>query len=527
MISKLEFFREVSIRLSSSLDPNEAIPSFFRYICRHIPLEAMVFMYYDPGIDALRVFSIRTETTSHQPFKTIPLSDKSRRFYRWPFERNVVTFDRMPMELMGSNVYRYLVKQIGFEIGSALMMCLRLEKETIGVLGMFTEGGGRYDPQHADLIESIIQLIAMAAANSLKHYEEVRQKELLSEENRFLYQELKRVTGDTIIGADSGLREIMRAVGQVSQVSTPVLILGETGVGKELIADTIQQHSHRADSPYIKVNCGAISETLLDSDLFGYEKGAFTGAERSKKGRFERAASGTIFLDEIGELSPGAQVRLLRVIQNKELERVGGKSTINIDIRVMAASNRDLPAMVRDGTFREDLFFRLNVFPITVPPLRHRKQDIPALLHHFIEKYVNRMKLRTRPDLVPGAVKNLMKHDWPGNIRELENLVERALILQPAGPLNFEGFLGPSKENSIAQSMEEATILPLDELVRRHIMRVLDITNGKISGPDGAADLLAVHPNTLRNRMDKLNINYGRSRKKQEIGKGSNAKTIV
>jgi len=216
-------------------------------------------------------------------------------------------------------------------------------------------------------------------------------------------------------------------------------LLGETGTGKEVFANAIHYSSPRKNGPFIKVNCGAIPETLLDSELFGHEKGAFTGAVSQKRGRFERANKGTIFLDEIGELPAPAQVRLLRVLQTKEIERVGGATSIPVDVRIISATNRNLQEMIASGRFREDLWFRLNVFPIMIPPLRQRREDIPALVHHLIERKSKELKLTGRPVLAPGAIDRLMAHEWPGNVRELENMIERSLIQhRGAGALSFE-----------------------------------------------------------------------------------------
>jgi len=242
--------------------------------------------------------------------------------------------------------------------------------------------------------------------------------------------------------------------------------------------------------------------------LFGHEKGAFTGAIGQKKGRFERANKGTIFLDEIGELPLEAQVRLLRVLQTKEIERVGGTQTMQLDLRVVAATNRDLEELVEDGKFRQDLWFRLNVFPIWIPPLRERKADIPALLQHFINAKSKELKLPVTPSLAPMAVDTLLDYHWPGNIRELQNIVERALILNPKGPLRFDQILGNPKGKGIRSSVKKSD--NLDELISMHIKSVLSKTSGKIHGPGGAAELLGLNANTLRNRMTKLGLAFGK-----------------
>ncbi|MCD4775709.1 MAG: sigma-54 dependent transcriptional regulator, partial [Candidatus Aegiribacteria sp.] len=310
--------------------------------------------------------------------------------------------------------------------------------------------------------------------------------------------------------ANFGLKDAMDRIRQVAALDSPVLLLGETGVGKDVIANAIHYSSTRRDGPFINVNCGAIPETLIDSELFGHEKGAFTGALSQKRGRFERADKGTILLDEIGELPPLAQVRLLRVLQDKEIERVGGTKIIPLNIRIIAATNRNLEEMVKTNQFREDLWFRINVFPIWIPPLRERKTDIPALLQHFISLKVKDLKLPAIPKLSPGAIAPLMEYHWPGNVRELQNVVERALILNPNGPLTFKHLnLQQQQKNS---NLPELTIEPdnLDEMISRHIRRALSRVNGKIHGPGGAAELLGINPSTLRNRMDKLGIDYGR-----------------
>jgi transcriptional regulator with GAF, ATPase, and Fis domain len=302
----------------------------------------------------------------------------------------------------------------------------------------------------------------------------------------------------------------MQKVQQVATLDSPVLLLGETGVGKDVIANAIHYSSSRSNGPFVNVNCGAIPDTLIDSELFGHEKGAFTGALAQKRGRFERADKGTIFLDEIGELPLQAQVRLLKVLQSREIERVGGVKTISLDIRIIAATNRNLEQMIDDHQFREDLWFRLNVFPIYIPPLRERTSDIPALVQHFINLKSRELKLPSIPTLSPGAIDPLMIYHWPGNVRELENVIERSLILNPKGPLTFEHLNAgqPKKAFGVRKMGEETDTL--DDIISHHIRLVLSKTKGKVNGPDGAAAYLGINPSTLRNRMKKLGIDYGR-----------------
>jgi transcriptional regulator with GAF, ATPase, and Fis domain len=304
-------------------------------------------------------------------------------------------------------------------------------------------------------------------------------------------------------------------VRQVAPLDSPVLLLGETGVGKEIVANAIHYSSHRKDQPFVKVNCGAIADGFLDSELFGHEKGAFTGAIALKRGRFERAHTGSIFLDEIGELSPAAQVKLLRVIQQKEIERIGGTASIPVDVRIITATHRNLEEMIYAGRFREDLWFRLNIFPIVIPPLRQRKEDIPALVHHFVTKKSRELKVHSPPPVTPESIERLKAHHWPGNIRELENLVERALIqhrgLKETVPLDFEHFVFSAEENKSRSSSDGAQeILPLSDAMITHIRKALTLTSGKVHGNDGAAHLLRINPNTLRSKMRKLGISSGR-----------------
>jgi transcriptional regulator with GAF, ATPase, and Fis domain len=388
-----------------------------------------------------------------------------------------------------------------------MVMNLKSNNQVLGALVLITEKE-KYTQQHADLVTLLKEPFIIATANALKHHEVLKLKDLLADDNRYLHGELRRLSGDEIVGANFGLKEVLYKVRQVARLDSPVLLWGETGTGKDVIANAIHYSSSRSDGPFVSVNCGAIPDTLIDSELFGHEKGAFTGALAQKRGRFERADKGTIFLDEIGELPLQAQVRLLKVLQSKEIERVGGVKTIPLDIRIIAATNRNLEEMVKAHQFREDLWFRLNVFPIWIPPLRERRSDIPALLQHFISIKSKELKLPSIPPVLPGTTDLLMNYHWPGNVRELQNIVERALILNPTGPLSFEHLKLPISSLKIDSNDYVPDTESLDELTSLHIRRILAKTNGKIHGPDGAAELLGINASTLRNRMNKLGIEY-------------------
>jgi transcriptional regulator with GAF, ATPase, and Fis domain len=408
-----------------------------------------------------------------------------------------------------------VLERFGLKSKTSLMnMLLKLVKgNQIGSLVVFADGLNQYTDEHARLLRLLHEPFAIALSNALSHEELIRLKDIVVDDNLYLHQELRRSSGDEIIGGDFGLKRVMELVRQVAPLSSPVLLLGETGVGKELIAHAIHRLSPRGKGPFIAINCGAIPETLIDSELFGHEKGAFTGAISQKRGRFERANRGTILLDEIGELPAQAQVRMLRVLENGEIERVGGSESITVDIRIIAATHRNLEEMVKTNRFREDLWFRLNVFPIVVPPLRERKEDIPALVRHFIGRKSKELGLFKSPTLAHGAIDRLIAYRWPGNVRELENVIERAMILRKDGPLTFNDLLPVSPESGAsAFQARKNEPLKLNEVVSRHIQQVLKMTRGKVHGPGGAAELLGINPSTLRSRMNQLGISYGRRR---------------
>jgi len=336
-----------------------------------------------------------------------------------------------------------------------------------------------------------------------------RLKERLQAENQYLRQEIKVSHNfEEIIGQGPAMTKAKRLIEQVAATDATVLILGESGVGKELFARAIHNLSWRRERPLIKVNCAALPSSLIESELFGHEKGAFTGATSRRAGRFELANGGTIFLDEIGELPIELQAKLLRVIQEGEYERLGGSETIRTDIRIVAATHRDLRKMIQAGTFREDLFYRLNVFPVSVPALRDRREDIPQLVTHFVRKFAKQQGKAV--DSVPDHVQSaLREYAWPGNIRELENVIERAVILSTHGTLRIDGAIAVQASTSPEPAGAASTVADrrtLEEVERSHILNVLKQTSWQISGDLGAAVILGMHPNTLRSRMEKLGI---------------------
>lgn len=424
---------------------------------------------------------------------------------------------------------RHLFIPEGVE-GEVLAGPLCSEHGSLGLVLLVTRPPQSFSTMHEKVAEALLEPFTVALENDrglreMKTHQEAAEADRHSLLTRLGRQEIS----EAIVGAEDGLKEVMERVQLVARSDVPVLLLGETGSGKEVIARAIHTRSERALGPFLRVNCGAIPPELIDSELFGHERGSFTGAVGMRKGWFERADGGSLFLDEVGELPPAAQVRLLRILQDGTFERVGGQHQLTVDVRVVAATNQDLQSMVANGRFRDDLWYRVAVFPIDLPALRDRPEDMPALAAHFALRASKRFGL---PLLVPSPedVNLLLTYSWPGNIRELASVINRAALLgngrrlevakslggaqiQPAPP-QADGLPGSSTLQK--SSSEFAT---LDEVVSEHIKAALTAAHGRVEGPTGAAILLGVNPHTLRARMRKLGIDW---KKFRETATGQN-----
>lgn len=514
-----EFFREATLRICGSLEIQKALQDTLFYLRRFMPVQGIsVNIYRNDTREVETVADVTEEGTRALAVRTPVPHD-----LQVAIEEHIHYRER---QLLGNwSLYRTeedgitkrFCENLGWPPGWCLELGLILEGKEVGVVVVNSPSPDiRYSREHVDLLTILNEPFAVALSNCLRHRELQAIMNRLDDDNRYLRAELRRMTGEEIVGADFGLREVMEMVRRVAPLDSPVLLLGETGTGKEVIANAIHNASPRSRGPFVKVNCGALPESLVDSELFGHEKGAFTGAISRKRGRFERAHGGTIFLDEVGELPPDAQVRLLRVLQEKVIERVGGSAPIPVDIRIIAATNRDLDAMRRTQAFREDLFFRLSVFPIMLPPLRHRTMDIPSLVQHFLRRKANDMGLATPPTPTARDLEQLMSYHWPGNVRELENAVERALILGRGRTLDVAPLvvINQGRSTEPVLSRAPAALRPdtirLDDVIREHIESTLCRTSGRVHGPGGAAELLGVNPATLRHRMRKLGVAFGR-----------------
>ena len=392
--------------------------------------------------------------------------------------------------------------------------------EPLGVLLLSAAMHCSFEKAHLALAQKLLEPFSIALENDQHLRELASLREAAEADRRSLLIRLgRKQLGDTIVGVETGLRSVMERVELVARADAPVLILGETGTGKELVARAIHNRSNRSAGPFDRVNCGAIPPELIDSQLFGHERGAFTGAVEGRRGWFERADGGTLFLDEIGELPLPAQVRMLRILQDGWMERVGGEQSIHVNVRIVAATHRDLASMVAEGRFREDLWYRIAVFPIVLPTLRERREDIPQLVEHFASRAATRFGLAP-VKATAGDLELLGNYPWPGNIRELGTVIDRAAILGDGKTLEVANALGVGTTHTVAtpelQSRKTAStpaaaakeIDPLNTVVRRHLEAALSAAKGRIEGPFGAAKMLEINPHTLRAKMRKLGIDW-------------------
>jgi formate hydrogenlyase transcriptional activator len=508
---------EINNAIISSLSPDRLLQALGESLKRIMPFDLAALTVYEHDTDTLRL------RAQHGQVNTTHLgvgqtADRTNSHIGWVFDHRQTLLRR------SLGVERtFLTENWLFDEGirSACTVPLLIADKCIGTVTIASRMAERYGQNDATFLESLGGQIALAVSNLLAFEEISSLKARLQDENTYLQEEIRAEHNfDEIVGGHRALTEVLRQVDQVAASDATVLITGETGTGKELIARAIHNRGARRTRPLVKVNCGAISAGLVESELFGHVKGAFTGALSRRIGRFELADGGSLFLDEVSELPMDTQVKLLRVLQEREFEPVGSSETRRVDVRVIAATNRNLADSVREGRFRADLYYRLNVIPLRVPALRERREDIPQLAAYFLERMAQKTG-KAVTSITRGTMHRMLGYDWPGNVRELQNLIERGVVLASGALLSLDEqtFAGTQ---SVSRTPEpnlttaggstdidsHLTTAPcsLEEIERLHIVAVLGKTNWIIGGSNGAAEILKINPSTLRSRMKKLGI---------------------
>ena len=495
---RLQLLLEVNNAVVAKLELKDLFSTIVSSLRRLVPHEATsLYLYHSETGDFHRtVLNFPSGKGLLQGSHHIALDDTpAGEAFR---SRNTVCWQEADMQQFHSDTASRLLAE-GLKSGCCAP--LMLPGRVLGTLNLGSSRPSAFSCADAALLTQVAGQVAIALDNALAYREITELKEKLEKENVYLRDEIRTETNfEEIVGESAGLQRVLQQLKIVAPTDSTVLILGETGTGKELIARALHQLSARRDRAFVKINCAAIPTGLLESELFGHEKGAFTGAISQKVGRFELAHHGTLFLDEIGEVPLELQSKLLRVLQEQEFERLGGTRTIQVDIRLVAATNRDLMHMMEAGLFRSDLYYRLHVFPITVPPLRERQEDIPVLVRYFAQRYAIRMK-KSIETIPAKTMERLAHYHWPGNIRELENLIERAVILTPGPALSV-----PLMELKPAIPAQNQPLATLEGAERDHILRALRDTKWVIGGASGTAARLAMKRTTLISKMKKLGI---------------------
>ena len=492
---RLQILLEITNALVSELDIRDLFPTITACLRRAVPHEYSSLALRVPGTDQLRVHALIFDGNAGIQEGATAGIDETPAGQAFQTRRAIVVDAEGLAKFPARAIPRLL------EAGLRSVCCVPLITRT-DVLGTLNVGSTRenaFSPVDVDFLSQVAGQAAIAIENATAYQEIAQLKDRLAEEKLYLEDEIRteRNFGE-IVGESPAFRRVLEQVETVAPTDASVLILGETGTGKELIARAIHDLSSRRERTFVKLNCAAIPTGLLESELFGHEKGAFTGAIAQKAGRFELANNGTLFLDEVGDIPLELQPKLLRALQEHEFERLGGTRTIKVDVRLVAATNRDLMQMISEREFRTDLYYRLSVFPISIPPLRERADDIPKLVRYFTQKYSRRMNKHV--ESIPAETMELLvRYPWPGNVRELENLIERAVILTRGATIQI-----PRAE--LRPATESASPVTLQEAERDHIRRVLEKANWVVGGPNGAAARLGMKRTTLQSKMKKLGI---------------------
>jgi len=496
---------------------DEEMDHALRVVAEWFDTDRASFMEFSPDLSKLvnaRAWTRRHGVESNPP----PAVSK---VFPWYFETLRAGQDfvcaNLPADLPAyAEAEREYAARVGMRAIMTLPLAVAGKIECAISTGDFTRARS-WTPLDVNRLRIIGEILANAFdrkrrdAELLAHLDEIRGlRDRLEEENVSLREEVKATHDfEEIVGQSAALNQVLARLSHVAPTNVAVLLLGETGTGKELLARALHERSPRSARPFLRVNCAAIPASLIESELFGHEKGAFTGAMAARAGRFEAAHGGSLFLDEIGELGIDVQAKLLRVLQDGTFERVGSSRTLRSDVRIIAATNRDLERAIAEGRFREDLYYRLNVFPLRLPPLRDRREDIPLLVWSMINRRQRALGRRIT-DVPKRAMQALAAYDWPGNVRELENVIERALVLSRGATLYVEDPGGAATTTPGAGAPATFTPRPLDAVERDHILAVLERCGWRVNGAGNAADVLGLHPNTLRFRMKKLGISRPR-----------------